>query len=288
MDGEIDHQGAEHKEDRRGDQIRHQGLALMLVEPRRHEQVNLRGDEGETEEDGTEEGQVEFGEEQFLGRGIDQLDLVRGVAAVNAAIWPEQHVENVLRDEEAADHQHDDGNGTFDEPLAQFDQVFKKRRLAAGEFVFDFGLVLVFELRLIGVGHSYFVSAGSAGFLRGARGFFTGAAGSATASTAAAALARGLRAGLAAGATSALTSSGDAVVFAAGFFAAGAFATVAFAGAALAVAGFFAAGFLAGFTSATGGSSAEVTDDVGAAATVLGVTWAAFTGSLGFSPALKL
>src|SRR5690606_9671459 len=63
-------------------------------------------------------------------------------------------------------------DGAADKPLAQLDKMVEQRRLAPGEFVLCV-LALVLDLGLC-VSHRQFFSAGSAGFLRGARGFAAG------------------------------------------------------------------------------------------------------------------
>ena len=50
MAKKIDHQRAEHEEHRRRDQIGREGVALVLVEARRDELVDLRRDHGKREE----------------------------------------------------------------------------------------------------------------------------------------------------------------------------------------------------------------------------------------------
>jgi len=43
---EIHDEGAEHEEDRGGDQVRQERLALMTIKPGSHEHIELRGDTG--------------------------------------------------------------------------------------------------------------------------------------------------------------------------------------------------------------------------------------------------
>src|SRR5690606_17266614 len=100
--------------------------------------------EREAEEDGTEKGQVELGEEEFLRGRIDQLHVAR--IWIERAIGVEQNIENLTGEEEANDQQQNDDDRAANKTLAQLGQMLKQRGLAAGEFVFDFGLALVVNL----------------------------------------------------------------------------------------------------------------------------------------------
>ena len=74
---EIDQRGAHQEQDRRRDQERQEGRALVLVEARRDELVDLRGDDREGDEQRAEHGDLDLGEEEFLRRRVDQLGLGR-------------------------------------------------------------------------------------------------------------------------------------------------------------------------------------------------------------------
>ena len=74
---EIDQRRAHQEQDRRRDQERQEGPAFVLVEAGRYEFVDLRGDQRERDDKAAEHGELDLGEEEFLRRGVDQLDLVR-------------------------------------------------------------------------------------------------------------------------------------------------------------------------------------------------------------------
>jgi hypothetical protein len=68
----IDQGRAQEEHERRGDQERQEGVALVLVEARGHEAVQLPGQDREGQDHGPEPGQLQLGEEELQGRGIDQ------------------------------------------------------------------------------------------------------------------------------------------------------------------------------------------------------------------------
>ena len=74
---EIDQRRAHQEQDRRGDQERQEGVALVLVEAGRDEFVDLRGDQRKGDDHAAEHRELDLGEEEFLRRRVDQLDLVR-------------------------------------------------------------------------------------------------------------------------------------------------------------------------------------------------------------------
>src|SRR5690606_3198440 len=114
-----------------------------------------------------------------------------------------QDIEDIACQKEADHHQRNNGDGAPDQPLAQLDQMVEQRRLATGELVLQL-LALVLDLSLC-LSHRQFFSAGSAGFLRGARGFAAGFS-VATTSAGLAALALEARGFLATGALSAVSA----------------------------------------------------------------------------------
>ena len=69
------------EEDRRRDQVRDEGLALVLVEAGRDEFVDLDGDHREGDEQRAEQRHLHLRDEKFLRRGVDQLRYRRACAA---------------------------------------------------------------------------------------------------------------------------------------------------------------------------------------------------------------
>ena len=65
------------EEDRRRDQERQEGVALVAIEARRHELVDLVGDDREGDEQRAEQRELHLREEIFLRRRVDQLDLAQ-------------------------------------------------------------------------------------------------------------------------------------------------------------------------------------------------------------------
>ena len=100
-DHEIDERGAEQEQDRRGDKEWQEGLALAAVKPRRHEHVDLRGDDRKRDEDATERRDLELHDEIFEEPGIDEFGIFR---AGDPDIRPGENVVDVLGEEEAQDH----------------------------------------------------------------------------------------------------------------------------------------------------------------------------------------
>ena len=74
---EIDHQRTEREEERRRDQIRQEGAALVPVEPGRDEHVDLRRHHRERDEGRAEHRELELGEEKFEQRGVDEFRVFR-------------------------------------------------------------------------------------------------------------------------------------------------------------------------------------------------------------------
>ena len=96
---EIDERGADHEQDRRGNEERQEGLALAPIEPGRHEHVDLRGDHREGDEDRAEQSELHLGEEELLRRGVDHLD--RRIGAGGEPVGPQQEIVDRLGEPEA-------------------------------------------------------------------------------------------------------------------------------------------------------------------------------------------
>ena len=65
-------------------------LRSLLIEPRRDEHVDLRGDHREGDEHGAEQRELHLGEEELLRRGVDHLD--RRIDAGGEPVGKEQEI----------------------------------------------------------------------------------------------------------------------------------------------------------------------------------------------------
>ncbi len=135
---EIDDEGAEQEEDRRGDEVGQEGPALVAVEARRHEGVELGRDHREGQEAGAEHAQLDVGEDLLEEVGRDQPRLV---GPDHAHVGIDQHVVDVLREEEADKEHHPESEHRLDQPRTQLDQVL------------DQGCARGLDLGFIGLGH---------------------------------------------------------------------------------------------------------------------------------------
>src|SRR5579885_2540406 len=99
----------------------------------RDEHINLRRDHRERQECRTEQAELDLREQEFLRRGVDQLDL--GVRARGKLIRKKKNVVDLLRKEEAEEKHQEERNQRLDEPRAQLDQMLDQRRLAGVDFI---------------------------------------------------------------------------------------------------------------------------------------------------------
>src|SRR5579862_2289674 len=125
-DHEIDHHRSHQEEDRRGDQIRQEGLLLVAIKAGRDEHVDLRGDHRERNEGAAERRDLELHDEIFEQARIDEFRILR---AGDPHVWPGEDVVDLLGEEEAAHHRDDECSRRLDQPRAQLDQVIHQRRL---------------------------------------------------------------------------------------------------------------------------------------------------------------
>ena len=123
-DDEIDDERPEPEEHRRRPEIGPEGVALVLVEARRHEGVDLREDHGARQECGGEEGHLDLREEIFLRRRVDHPRLRH----IKKNVGDDEQVVDVLGEEEADDEHHDERDQRADEARAQLDQMIHERR----------------------------------------------------------------------------------------------------------------------------------------------------------------
>src|SRR5579885_476833 len=130
---EIHERSAEQKTKRRRNQIRQESRALAFIEAGRDEHINLRRDHRERQECRTEQAELDLREQEFLRRGVDQLDL--GVRARGKLIRKKKNVVDLLRKEEAEEKHQEERNQRLDEPRAQLDQMLDQRRLAGVDFI---------------------------------------------------------------------------------------------------------------------------------------------------------
>jgi hypothetical protein len=93
----------------------------------RHEHVDLPGNDRERDEGSAEHRQLQLGQEIFQQRGVDEFRIFR---ARDPDERPDQHVVDLLGEEEAEDERYAEGQQRLDQPRAQLDQVIHQRRLA--------------------------------------------------------------------------------------------------------------------------------------------------------------
>src|SRR5262245_59664517 len=99
----------------------------MLVESRRDEFVDLRRHDRKRDEGSAKQRELQLGDEIFQQRRVDEL---RILGARHPDEWPDQHVVDLLGEEEAEDEGHGKAEQRLDQPRAQLDQVIHQRRLA--------------------------------------------------------------------------------------------------------------------------------------------------------------
>ena len=158
---EIDERGADHEQDRGGDEERQKGLALALIEPGRHEHVDLRGDHREGDEDRAEQSELHLGEKEFLRRGVDQFD--RRVGAGGEPVGKQQEIVDRLGEPQADEKGDEDREQRPDQPAAELDQMLDQRRLARLDVLMGHGLGSAFGLRARGVLGAVAFSAATSG-----------------------------------------------------------------------------------------------------------------------------
>src|SRR5690606_6508486 len=122
---EEDHRRAEQEEDRRRNEIGQEGVALVLVEARRHEHVDLCRHDRERQEGGAEQRDLDLREQIFERRRVDELDL--RLRTGREDIGPDQDVVDLLREEEAEEECREERDERLDEARAQLDQVLDQR-----------------------------------------------------------------------------------------------------------------------------------------------------------------
>src|SRR5208282_5680874 len=123
---EIDKQRAEQEEDRGRDQIGEERLALMLVEPRRDELVELDRDNREGDHGRAEHAEADVGVELLEEVGRDQRRLFR---PHHTHVGLGQHVVDRPGEIEANEKGGEKSVEGPDDPGAQLDQVVHQRRL---------------------------------------------------------------------------------------------------------------------------------------------------------------
>ena len=100
-------------------------MALVLVEARRHEGIDLPSDHGKGDEGGAEHGELQVGEELLQKMRRDELGLV---GPHHAHEWPDQHIVNVVGEIKAHHEGDQKGDDGLDEPRAQLDQMLHQGR----------------------------------------------------------------------------------------------------------------------------------------------------------------
>ena len=118
-DDKIDEQCAQREEAGRREKIGREGVALVLVEARRHESIDLRKNDRAGKIGGGEDRHLDLGEEILLRRGVDQL-------RVGAGRMFERHQENivdVLGKIETNQEHNDEGEERPNQPRPQLDQM---------------------------------------------------------------------------------------------------------------------------------------------------------------------
>ncbi len=118
---------AKDEHERRRQQERQERIALVLVEARRHEHPDLRGDDRKGETHAAERADLGVGEERLVQRGVNQV-IVR-LALERGGERPCQEAVDRAREIEADEEAHDEGQDRDDQPLAQLDMMFEQRRL---------------------------------------------------------------------------------------------------------------------------------------------------------------
>src|SRR3954463_6729344 len=92
----------------------------MLVEARSDELVDLRRDDRERDEAGAEQRELELGDEIFQQRGVDEF---RVLGTRDPHERPDQHVVDLLGEEEAEDEGNAEAKERLDQPRTQLDQM---------------------------------------------------------------------------------------------------------------------------------------------------------------------
>src|SRR6516165_840187 len=144
-DDEIDQQRSEQEEDRGSDQVREERLALVRVKSRRDELVDLGCHDRKRDEAGAEQRKLQLRNEIFQKCCVNEL---RVLSARHPDKGPDQHVVDLLGEEEAEDEGDAEAEQRLDQARAQLDQMIKKRRLAGLD---------------VGIGHDALASFKSAG-----------------------------------------------------------------------------------------------------------------------------
>src|SRR5579883_1413415 len=146
---EIDQHGAEPEENGGCDQVRQEGIALVPVEAGGNEFIDLHRHQRKRDEAGPEQRKLELGDEIFQQRGVDELRIFR---PRHPDERPDQHIVDLLGNQETEDEGHAEGEQRLDQPRAQLDQVVEQRGLRG----FDIGVGhdALASLRLSGAGSS--------------------------------------------------------------------------------------------------------------------------------------
>ena len=139
-DHEIHHRRAQDEQREGPQQIGPERLALVLVEAGRHELVDLQGDQREGQQEGTEQGELQLGEEELVRGGVDHLDLL--VCAARPHVRLDQQIVDVGGEGKADGEADADADQRIDHALAQLDQMIHQRRFGGLDLVVALGLAL--------------------------------------------------------------------------------------------------------------------------------------------------
>src|SRR5208282_3630814 len=136
-DDEINQRPAGDEQQRRGDEIRQEGTALLLVKSGRDEQPELGRDEGKGQAESRPERHAQIGEKRLGQVGVDQMppDLVGERRCQGRG----KKIVDVLAEIPARGKSDQEGNRGIEQPLSQLDQMFEQRHLAFFELLAGLG-----------------------------------------------------------------------------------------------------------------------------------------------------
>ena len=128
---EIDQRRTQHEKYRCRHEIGPEGILLVTVKPRRHEAVNLHGDQREGDEQAAEETDLDFHQ-----KDAEQLDGNQRRVGARAPFEGQHEIMQEIRGKYEADNEsQDEADHTEHQPLAQLDQMLDQGRFRGVDVV---------------------------------------------------------------------------------------------------------------------------------------------------------